>query len=231
MNTKTILSLFFFFIFSSILLSGISAYTFQLPLCNATINTSCINYTSVGAITNAPINGIMFFRDGNLYLTNDTIINYTVTNNITVNNITQNITHIYNYNATNGSSITVVQNITANESIIRDWVAAKLTTTFSNITFYNRSDADITFAFKSDVTNLRTEITNMLLNYPSITDMNNKYGYLLVINTTGVNGTIQLTEDMGDGMSTTWKVIVIINCVLIVLLMIIIIKMMSDNNN
>jgi hypothetical protein len=228
MNTKIILSVFFFFIVSLTLLNGISAYTFKIPVCNDTVNTSCINYTAITPITNAPINSVMFFRDGNLYLTNDTTFTYTIVNNIT--NITQNITNIYSYNATNGSDITVVQNITANESIIRDWVVTKLTTTFSNMTFYNKSEADNLFAFKTEMNNVKTEITNMLLSYPSITDMNNKYGYLLVINTSGANGTIQLTEDVGSGMGMTWKVIIIINIVISVLLMIVIVKIMMDNN-
>lgn len=217
MITKKIISSLFFFVLLLTIIIGISAYTFQIPICNSTINNSCINITSISPITNAP-NGIMFWKDGYLYLTNDTATNYTIYN-ITNTNITyQNIT--YFYNISNGSSLTIIQNITANESIIRDWINSKLNSTFYNNSFYNRSDADITFAFKTEFNNLK----NSLSTYAMKTDLD-KYGYLLTINASGIDA-INVNEN--GGLSTTWIVIIIINCVLTVVLMLFIIKMMMS---
>jgi hypothetical protein len=222
---KTILSIFFFAFLLAILNTiPISAYTFQIPLCNPPImNTSCINYTSVSPITNAPVNGIMYSKDGYLYLTNETPVNYTIYNNYT--NITYNVTNvtIYSYNISNGSSLTIIQNITANDSIIRDWINSKF-----NTTIYNKSEANDTFAFRIELNELR----NNLVNYAAKTDLNvldSKYNYLLAINATGINGTISLNDlNNKDGLSMTWKIIIIINCLLIVILIFVVIKNMMS---
>lgn len=218
---KIILSLFFFTLFLTIL-NGVLAYTLQIPLCTPSINTNCINYTSVSPITNIPLNGIMFWKDGYLYLTNETAINYTVINNnyTYINNgtnITYYITNVttYSYNLTNGSNLIIIQNITANESIVRDWVNSKF-----NTTFYNKSDAEITFAFKTEL----NELKNTLSSYAVKTDLD-KYGYLLAINASGID---ELNLNENDSLSMIWKVIIIINCILIVIIILFIIKSMMS---
>lgn len=229
-NKKIILSSLFFMFFLVIILNGIMAYTFQIPLCNSSINSSCINLTSVASITNAPINGIMFWKDGNLYLTNDTSFNYTVYNNTVYNvtNITyQTINATYIYNITNGSNVTIIQNITANDSIIRDWINSKLNNTFFNGSIYNKSDAEITFALKTELNELKTSIANYATKN-EMTSLDSKYAYLLAINGSGLNGSININELSNDnGISTTWMVIIIINCVLTVILIIVMIRIMS----
>jgi hypothetical protein len=224
MITKKIIYSLFFLAFFLIMLNGILAYTLQISLCNPpTINESCINYTSISPVTNAPVNGIMYWKDGYLYLTNETPINYTINNNYNVTNITFQITNITTYNLSNGSSLTIIQNITANDSIIQNWVNSKL----SNITVYNRSDANTTFAFRTEL----TDLINTLSSYATKNDLTNfdaKYGYLLAINSSGINGTINLNETGNEEFSLTWKVIVIIDCILTIILIIFIVRSMMS---
>jgi hypothetical protein len=239
-TNKIILNIFllsFFLILSLNVISiPTSAYTFQIPLCNSTVNTSCINLNTITPVTNAPINGIMYWRDGNLYLTNDTVINYTIINNITnityqnnITNITYQTTNVttYVYNISNGSSLIVYQNITANDSIIRDWINSKLNSSFSNtslLNFYNKTDAEITFALKTELIELRSN----LVNYATKADVD-KYGRLLVIDTSGLNETLNLQELVdNNGLSMTWMIIIIVNCVLVVVLMIAVVKLMMN---
>jgi hypothetical protein len=218
-HKKILLSLFFFASFL-IVLNGVMAYSFQFPLCNPPIiNNSCINYTAVAAITNAPINSVMYWRDGYLYLTNETAIVYNTTHitNITYTNVS------YFYNISNGSSVTVIQNITANESIVREWLVAKLNSTFYNMTFYNRTEADGLFAFKSEI----SEVRNRFVGYVTTADLDTRYGYLLSINSTGINGSVNLSDIADSGFTTTWKVIVIINSIMIVILVIGLVRVLS----
>lgn len=196
-----------------------------MPLCNSTTNSSCINYTSVSPITTAPMNGIIFVRDGYLYLTNDTLINYTTINNISyyITNIT-NITYVYNIS--NGSNLTIIQNITANDSIIRDWVNSKLNSSFLNSSYYIKNETDIKFVFRTEL----DELKNTLTTYSTKNDLNTRYGYLLAINASSVTGSINLDNlNEDNGFTMVWKVILIIDCVLTVLLMIGLLKMSMDN--
>jgi hypothetical protein len=226
-NKKIILSLFFFGLFLSVL-NGIIAYTYQIPLCSSTINSSCINFTSVGAITNGPINGIMFWKDGYLYLTNDTLTNYTSNTYITYN-IT-NITYVTNsYNLTNGSNITIIQNITANDTLVQQWISSlNLSNNWSSLGIYTKNETQA--ALNAEL----SSVQSLLANYATKADLdalnnalNIKYGYLLAINSTGINGTINLNEiNNGTEFSMTWKVIIVINCILIVILIIFIVRNM-----
>jgi hypothetical protein len=216
---KILLGLFFFGLFL-LMLNGIFAYTYQIPLCNSSINDSCLNFTSVGPITDGPINGIIFWKDGYLYLTNETIINHTINyynmTNVTYQNIT-NVTTNYYYNISNGSSLTIIQNVTANDSLIKEWMNSKM-----NLSFYNKSDAEITFAFKTEL----NELKNTLSSYAAKTELD-KYGYLLAINASDViNGTIGNKNDINFNL--TWEVIIIINCILTVILIIFIIRSMMS---
>lgn len=232
-SKKILISLLFFTFFLAMTLNGIVAYTFQIPLCNSSsLDDTCINFTSTSSITNAPINGIMFWRDGYLYLTNDTSINYTVYNN-TVYNITnvtyQTINATYIYNISNGSTLTIIQNVTVNESIIKDFINSKLNNSFFNGSFYNKSETDSIFALKTEINDLK----NQFANYASkndITSLDAKYGYLLAINASGINGSsINLNElSQDNGLSMTWKVIIIINSIFILVLIIVMIKGMMS---
>lgn len=212
LTKKTILSIFFLALFL-VTLNGVIAYTLQIPLCNATTNTSCINSTSVAPVINNS-NGI-YFRDGFLYLTNDT----NITHNITY--VTYNVTNItvYSYNISNGSTLNIYQNVTGNDTIIRDWVNAKLNATLFNMSFYNKTDADINFAFKTELAALRTEITNALTAYSTKVDLDTRYGPLLTLNSSALNQTA--IDDLNeDKFTLTWKIVLIIDCVLTVLLLI-----------
>lgn len=218
-NKKILLSVFFLSLFLATL-NGVVAYSFQIPLCNSTVNVSCINYTSIAPITNAPLNEIIYWRDGYLYLTNDT----NITHNNYTNNITYtNISYFYIYNATNGSSITVIQNFTANESIVREWLITKLNSMFHNMTVYNRSEADTTFAFRTELDGVR----NSLVNYATVNDLNARYGYLLAINASGINGSINSSDSVNQDIGLVWKIIIIVNCVLIVILLVMLKMVMS----
>lgn len=222
------------------LMTQVSAYTVQIPVCNASISTSCVNITYVGAITNAP-RAIMYLgSDGNLYLTNDTTIQYTIVNNYTsptyynITNITtQNVTNYYSYNLTNGSNLTIIQNFTANDSIIQAWVnnlnlSNVAVLTMFNRTYYTKIDSNSIFASKNDLTALQ----NVLTSYATKGEINNldiKYTPLLA----GPNGTVanytalvEKIENNSGGFSLTWKIILIINGILTLLLLIMVVKNM-----
>lgn len=234
-NKKIIVSLLllsFLLIFS---LNGILAYSYKLQICNPPIlNTSCIDSTSVLPITNAP-SAIMFIGpDGNLYITNDTPIQYgnNITNvtNIYVTNVTYtNVT--YSYNLSNGTNITIIQNITANDTLVQQWLSS-LNLSSLNSSVFNWSSLGI--YTKNDTDNaLNTELTsvqNLLTNYASkndLTTLDSKYKYLLAISPSGINGSVDLTGlvngNSGD-FSMTWKVIIIIDIIITILLMIVLIK-------
>lgn len=233
--------------FLLLFVTSISAYTIRIPVCNSnsTINDTCLNYSYVGAVTNAP-KAIMYLGDdGNLYLTNDTQIQYTMYNNYTnytniynVTNVT-NITHVSNYyvyNFTNGtaSNITIVQNFTANDSIIRAWVSS-LNLSIFNSTMYNKSEADSIFAFKGDLSNIQ----NALANYATkqdilLLDSKIAQSSASILNFSGINGSINLKalqehvdNNTGD-FNMTWKVVIVINCILLLLVIAMIAKLMMS---
>jgi hypothetical protein len=228
MIKKTILNLFFFVLFLTILngIGLVSAYSFQIPICNPpSINISCIELTSIPSITTAPLNGIMYWKDGYLYLTNETVISYgSINNTYTYNNtIYTNVSYFYSYNLTNGSTLIITQNVTANDSIIRDWVNNKINVTLNNITYYNKNEADAKFVFRTEF----DELKNTLSTYSTISNLDSRYGYLLAINGSGiVNGTINSGNE--GNFSTIWKVIIIILCVLVVILLFAIIRIMTS---
>lgn len=240
MINKTIFSILLLS-FLLLFVTSISAYTIKIPVCtsSSTINDTCLNYSYVGAITNAP-KAIMYLGDdGNLYLTNDTQVQYTIVNNYTnytnvynVTNVTQLVSNYYSYNLTNGSNITIFQNFTANDSIIRTWISSLNLSIFNN-TIYNKSDADSIFAFKGDLVNLQNALANYATkNDISILDSKITQSSLSSLNLSGINGSINLKaiqdhidNSTGD-FSMTWKVIIIINCVLIVILILLIAKNM-----
>jgi len=215
MITKKIILNLFFFVFILTIINAVSAYSFQVPVCNSTINDSCINFVSTAPITTAPTNGLVYWKDGYLYFTNETPIDSI--NNTYIYTYNNTIYTGVSYNISNGSTITIIQNITANDTIIRNWVYSQL-----NSTFYNKSEADIAFVPRTEFNPLRDSLPTT---YVTITDLNSKYSYLLAINGSEIiNGTISSGD--GEKLTITWKIIIIINCVLIVILLIAIIKIM-----
>jgi len=220
-NKKIIINLLLLNFLLILSLNGVLSYTLKFPLCNSssTINDSCINYITATAITNAP-QAIMFLgQDGNIYLTNDTQIAYTIVNNIT--NITNNITNNYYYNATNGSDIIVVHNITANETYLKSWINSLNITSIFNFSGYNKSEIDVLLASKIDTTSLQTALAN----YATQTQLNN-LNIVLNPNGTPINFTAlqEYYENKDGDFSMTWKIIIIINCFLIVILILLIAK-------
>lgn len=207
--------IYYSLIFLLILITSVTAYSYKIPVCNATsYNNSCLNVTSVGAITNAP-NSMIYYQDGNIYLTNDTIpnihaiYNYTMINvtNISYNNITMiNFTNIsyyngtilnYTYNYSYGSSNTInkseFDNIYANQSQLTNLINS-LPTTYST---------------KTDLINLEARITNL-----------NSISNLSSLNMTRINEHL----DSGD-FSGSWKIAIVIEGILIVLLILFAMRM------
>ena len=242
MINKKIGILLFSCMLLSLLLSVnfILGYTIKIPVCNSTINNSnntnsCINYTTVSAVTNAPPAMIYLGQDGNLYLTNDTSMNFSNNYNATfityqVTNIT-NVTYIYSYNATNGSTInvTILQNVTANETYLRQWIASLNISSFFNYTGYNKSDADSIFASKSDLNNIQNSLG--LATKIDLNSFEARLSPLLSLNVINNGTTINLTaladhveNTKGDDFNMFWKVIVIINIVLVVIVMLVLIR-------
>ena len=231
MTNKTILGVLAF-TFLLLFISGTLGYSIKIPVCNSTLNDSCITYSNVAAIASAPLASMYLGADGNIYLTNDTLSNYTIYSPVFYNytNITQNITYYYSYNLTNGSNLTIYQNVTANDTMLRTWIAT-LNLTF-NQSGYNRTEADSLFASKIDLANLQ----NALVNYASKNDLNTlnaKFSPLLYINFTGTNGSsinlkaIQDHVDNSTGdFNMTWKVIIIINCFLVVVVILLVARSM-----
>ena len=174
-------------------------------------------------------------QDGNLYLTNDTSMNFSNNYNATfityqVTNIT-NVTYIYSYNATNGSTInvTILQNVTANETYLRQWIASLNISSFFNYTGYNKSDADSIFASKSDLNNIQNSLG--LATKIDLNTFEAKLNPLLSLNVINNGTTINLTaladhveNTKGDDFNMFWKVIVIINIVLVVIVMLVLIR-------
>lgn len=222
---KKVINLLFLFLLIITGLTGTLAYTLKFPLCNSTVNDSCINYTSVSPITNAP-KAIMYWDEsGNLYLTNDTptvyINNYTYLQYVNLTNITYQVTNITNlyYNASNGSNIILSVNVTANETFVREWLV-NLYSNFSNI--YNRSEIENRFAFKDDLNGIRNIFNNYTLTVD--TKVDNLYSNISSLNITRMN---EFMDDNGS-FSTTWKVIVIINCILMVAIILFLIRNMME---
>lgn len=247
-NKKIIISFLLLSFFLILSLNGILAYTLKFPLCSPPIiNNSCINYTIAQAVTNAP-SAIMYFgQDGNLYLTNDTLIQYTVINNITYPTYqtinTTNITYIYNYNATNGSviNVTIYQNITANETYLRQWLASinfsnassNISSLF-NISGYNRAEAEAAFAFKSELTNLQNGVSNTFATKVEMNNLDAKYAALLI----GQNGTVtnftalaeKIENNTSGEFSITWEIIIIINSILAVCIILFLVRSMMSGD-
>jgi hypothetical protein len=235
-NKKIILGSLLLSLFLILSLNGILAYTYKFQLCNPpTINDSCINYSSVSPVTNAPINGIMYWKDGSLYLTNETPLNYNytyVTYNVT------NVTYVTNsYNLTNGTNVTIIQiqNITANDTLVQQWLSSlnisnSSVFNWSNLGIYTKNETQA--ALNAELSSVQT----LLANYATKADLdalnnalNAKYGYLLAINSTGINGTINLNEiNNGGGFDMTWKVIIIIIGVLVFILIIMFVRSMMS---
>jgi hypothetical protein len=217
-------------------------YTIKIPVCTSNLTADCINYTHVSAITNAP-RAIMYLgEDGNLYLTNDTQIQYTIVNNYTTTNYTTvynvtnvsqfyNVTNYYSYNLTNGSNMTIIQNITANDSVIKEYLE-KFNLSLFNGTIYNKTEADSVFAFKGDLSNIQ----NSMATKAELGMIDNKYSPLLALSFAGPNGSLinltslsqKVDENTDSGFSITWKVIIVINCILLLLIIVMIAKMMMS---
>jgi hypothetical protein len=227
------------------LIASVTAYSYQIPACNSTLNSSCIPITSVSSITNAP-RAIIYYQDGNLYITNDTIQNFT---NITqvyyynVTNVTQytqqvtNITYVsYYINNSNGSSYTFQQNITLDNTYVRNLFNDLYSSTnFSR--YYNRTEVDSLYsscATQGQLTNVFNTIGTCatkaeLINFDTrLANLNN----INSMNWSSFNLT-RMNEYMDNdgGFSTTWKIVIVIEGVIIVLLLIFVARTMMGGGD
>lgn len=185
-------------LFFSVLLFSIflvQAYTLKIPLCNSTINTSCLNYTFSDSIDTTYLVA-MFFKDGYLYISNNSSPNY----NITIINVTNNTypTYSYAYTVSSGASMTVYQNITTNDSFVESWLLRNYGN-YQNLwnSSYTRNEADLRFVNLSYLTNFvtRNEINN-----------------ITSINLTQLNEHLNKEDTFwsGENFSTAWRIIIII---------------------
>lgn len=230
MKLKTLYAIPFLIVF---LTACISAYSYQIPVCNSTLNTSCIPITNISSITNAP-HAIIYFQDGNLYITNDTfypnattVINNTYYYTTQVTNltyVTYNYTYIMNYS--NGSSFIFQPNITLDEDAVVSRIN-KLYSLSNFSRFYNKTEIDGIFVTQSQMNNLVTSLGTYatkgdLVNFDTrLASLNN----LNSINWSSFNLTkINEHIDNGGDFSTTWKTIVIIEGIIILLLLIFVAK-------
>lgn len=191
-----------------------TAYSYKIPICNTTINTSCLSINETSAITGLTTpesNARLFYRNGILYLSNDSeITNYTI---YYVTNIT-NVTNIYHYNLTNGSSINIIQNGTGtNESFIREIVKNFYN---SSILSYNKTQIDELFATKSDMDNLR----NSLNTYASKVYVDDLRVNISFLNITSLNEHL----DNSFEFNMIWIVVICVNALFTILLIIAMIK-------
>ena len=217
-----------------LLIATISAYTIKLPACNdGIINTSCVTLSDATGTTNTGNPAVVFYQNGNIYVSNDIPTNYTINyynyTNITNVNLTNmtNITYVtYNINLSNGSTYVIQENQTIiNYSIDNDYLRqlfqqVYLNSNFSN--FYNTSYINANFETISDVNNIK----NTLSNYVSRADLSILDARINALNNNGsnnING-LNMTRlkdivDNGTDFSTIWKVVIIIEAVIIVLLL------------
>ena len=210
-----------------IAIAGVTAYSYQIPVCNSTLNTTCIPITSTA--TNSTQKAVIYYQDGFIYLTNDTNLynNYT---NITYTNITY-LTYMINY--TNGSSFIFQPNITINDGYVRDlFQQVYSASNFSN--FYNKTTIDSKIASLGSSGDLDF-IKNSLATYATKNDLAlydiklnnlnnvNSLNWSL-FNLTAINEHI----DNGGDFSITWKVIVIIEAIVIILLLLFVVKSMMS---
>lgn len=201
----------------------IGAYSIKINTCNATVNISCLNISTVPAITTAQYAYMYLGSDGNIYLTNDTAYVYTNMSyfNVTYFNITYtNYTNItYVYNLTNGSTLQVVQNFTANDSAIEVW----LTGTNFRATFYNKTQADNLFALKSDYAT-KAELNVVDAKYAAAVLTTT----FITDNGTVINSTYIANHVYNEGdFSIIWKIMIIASLILIILLFFFIMRQSS----
>jgi hypothetical protein len=204
-----------FLVFALLLINLANAYSVKINVCNSTLNTSCLEITSVSAITTAPYSYIYLGPDGNIYLTNDTSFNYVNATNITYIMNYNNVTNFYNMS--NGSDLIVVQNFTANDSLIEAWL---LQTNLSKY-FYNRTFADSIFALKGDYAT-KTELNSIDVKYAAAITTN-----FITTNGTTINSTVVADYVINDkdDFTMVWKIILISSFVLTLLLFVMIIRM------
>lgn len=236
------------FLLVIVTIGEISAYSYQIPVCNSTnisnvsnTNVSCVPIIGVSSITNAP-QAMIYYQNGNLYITNETGINYTIIYNsslapIHFNNYTnmsvQNITNItyytYMINNSNGSSYTFQQNISLNNDYVRSLFNQLYSdTNFSK--FYNRTEMDTLLS--SQLSAQLTTLTNNLGSYATkgeLVNLDLKMANVNTINWTSFNLTrINEYMDNGGDFNITWKVVVIFEGVVILLLLIFVAKTMMS---
>ena len=243
----------------TILISSTSAYTiklplcngtistFCLPLCNGTISTSCINFNDTIGTTNSGTSAIIFYQNGNIYISNDTPANYTI-NYYNLTNIinSTNVTYVYpitNYyvNLSNGSTyfiqdnkttINYTINYTINNDYIRDlFQQVYVASNWSN--FYNKTYIDLNFETIGDINSVKTTLstyvtkTDLAAFDARIASLNNINGF----NWTDFNMTRMNEISDSGAFSMFWKVIIIIEGIIIVLLLAFVVKSMSSGGD
>jgi len=225
----------------------IAAYTIKLPICTDTLNVSCVHLNDATGTVNSGNPAIIFYQNGNIYLSNDIPTNYTIsnyytnitniTNIINVTNITQqNISYItYNINYSNGSSFVIQQNhtiinYTINNDYIRDlFQQIYIASNWSN--FYNRTYIDLNFETIGDINSVKATLSS----YATKTDLaafDTRIASLNNINSFNWSGfNMTRINEISDGgtFSMFWKVIIIIEAVIVILLLAFVIRSMSSS--
>lgn len=228
-------------ILSLVLIANISAYTLKLPVCNdGIVNTSCVNVSDATGTSNTGTPAVIFYQNGNLYVSNDIPLNYTITyvnNNWTnytnLTQVTQQITNVtyvtYIINNSNGSSFVFQQNYSINNSYIHSlFNEVYASSNYSN--FYNRTDSDSRFATKGELPNLAAYLTrgDFEARWATLANLNT----LNNLNLTSLNIS-RINEHLDNGGSgdfnMTWKIIIGVIGIIVLGMAIMMIKSMMDN--
>lgn len=227
-------------ILSLVFIANVSAYTLKLPVCNATVNNSCINISDSPGTTNSVTPAIIFYQGGNLYISNDIPQNYTITyvNNNWTNytnytNLTQfiqqitNVTYVtYIINNSNGSSLIFQQNYSINNSYIRHLFDEEYAISpFAN--YFNKTEADSRFTLKGEIPNLAAYLTrgDFEARWATLSNLNNLNLNLSNLNVSQINEHL----DNGGDFTMNWKIIIGVIGIMVLGIAIMMIKGMMDS--
>lgn len=177
----------------------IQASILKIPLCNSTNMTSCVNVVNSSVYEGTPM--VVFFKDGYLFLTNDT---YYANTNITINQTNINYTNI-TYYVLNASNVT----INVNDSYLESWLNKRNWVIWNNNS-YSRIELDNLFFKKADI-NLSFNVT-----YPTREELYN----LTKLNITQLQEHLANEQSFwSDNFSIGWRIIIIVIGVLVILIL------------
>lgn len=217
-------------------IATISAYTLKIPVCNdGIVNTSCVNINDATGTTNNTNPAILFYQNGNLYLSNDIPASYNMNyynlTNISyfnVTNITQQYTNItyltYVMNYSNGSTFVFQPNY----SIDNDYIKTLFQQVFqaSNWSnFYNTSYINANFESISDINNVKSTLGSYATQ-AQLASFDARLNNINGGNLSGVNMT-KLNDLLNNGgdFSMGWKVAIVIIGLLVIVIAIMIFRM------